>query len=59
MVDLAVQHGVGLMLSGHTHNGQIFPFGLLVSLSYPYRYGLYRALQRDLRDSGTGQWGRR
>ena len=27
-----------LVLSGHTHGGQIFPFGLLVLLDQPYLY---------------------
>ena len=30
-----------LMLSGHTHNGQIFPFNLFVRLQFKYKYGLY------------------
>lgn len=37
----AARNGVDLTLSGHTHNGQIFPFNLLVKLQYPYIYGLY------------------
>ena len=48
-----------IQLSGHTHNGQIFPFTLIVSLFYPYMDGLH-----DLGDNsylyvsrGTGTWG--
>lgn len=37
----AAHNGVNLMLSGHTHNGQIWPFNYLVRLQYPYVYGLF------------------
>lgn len=30
-----------LMLAGHTHKGQIFPYSLLVRLAYPYLAGSY------------------
>ena len=30
-----------LMLSGHTHNGQIFPFNFLVKLKFKFIYGIY------------------
>jgi uncharacterized protein len=33
--DKAASAGVGLMLSGHTHEGQIWPFGYLVQHIYP------------------------
>lgn len=48
-----------LQLSGHVHQGQIFPFGLLVRLVYPIRTGLTRlAPQKWLYISrGTGTWG--
>jgi predicted MPP superfamily phosphohydrolase len=48
-----------LMLSGHTHGGQIFPFGLLVRAEQPYLRGLYRhdARGRVFVSSGTGFWG--
>ncbi len=48
-----------LMLSGHTHGGQIFPFGLLVKLDQPYVAGLYRhnAEQQIFVSRGTGYWG--
>ena len=48
-----------LQLSGHTHNGQIFPFGLLVKLFYPMTQGDY-ALPGGARlhvSRGTGTWG--
>jgi len=48
-----------LMLSGHTHGGQIFPFGLLVMAAQPYLAGLHRhAEDRHIFVSrGTGYWG--
>lgn len=54
-----------LMLSGHTHNGQIFPFNLLVRLQFKAVYGLYRHLCEDgavnqlYVSSGSGCWGPR
>ncbi|MBI5240690.1 MAG: metallophosphoesterase [Elusimicrobia bacterium] len=54
----AARRGVGLMLSGHTHQGQIFPFGAIVRLVYPDFNGLYREGASSLYvTSGTGQWG--
>ena len=50
---------VDLVLSGHTHGGQIFPFGLLVRLAQPYLAGLYRHTERMqvYVSRGTGFWG--
>ncbi len=48
-----------LQLSGHTHNGQIFPFRLLVRITYPLLAGL-RALDGGgflYTSRGTGTWG--
>jgi predicted MPP superfamily phosphohydrolase len=50
--------GGDLMLSGHTHNGQIMPFNLLVKIFYPKIKGLYEADGKYLYTSpGTGTWG--
>lgn len=48
-----------LMLSGHTHGGQIFPFGLLVMVDQPYLAGLYRHApdKQVFVSRGTGYWG--
>lgn len=47
-----------LMLSGHTHNGQIFPFNLLVKFKFKYLYGLYEKLNSKLYvSSGSSCWG--
>jgi uncharacterized protein len=48
-----------LQLSGHTHNGQIFPFNLLVKTVYPLiagRYDLPGGRQLYV-SRGTGTWG--
>ncbi len=49
---------VDLQLSGHTHQGQIFPFGLLTRMIFPYPGGLSRDRNGWLYLSrGTGTWG--
>jgi hypothetical protein len=50
---------IDLILSGHTHAGQIFPFGLLVLLDQPYLSGLYQHSKKTqiFVSSGTGYWG--
>lgn len=52
-------NGFNLQLSGHTHNGQLFPFHALVRLSHRYLHGLYPAgpgFQLYV-NAGTGTWG--
>jgi predicted MPP superfamily phosphohydrolase len=54
----AREMGINLMLSGHTHKGQIIPFNLLVKPFFPYIYGLYEEDNKFLyTTSGTGTWG--
>jgi hypothetical protein len=55
----AAKRGVGLQVSGHTHGGQIWPFGALVSLTQPYMAGLYRHDEKTqiYVSRGTGHWG--
>ena len=49
---------IDLMLSGHTHNGQIFPFNFIVKLKYKYVFGLYKKSNSKLYvSSGSGCWG--
>lgn len=49
-----------LTLSGHTHNGQILPFNLLVSLKFKEKFGLYKNnLSLLYVSSGSGTWGPR
>jgi hypothetical protein len=52
--------GVTLMLSGHTHNGQIWPFNYLVKTRYPWVGGRYQADDTTIIVCrGTGTWGPR
>jgi uncharacterized protein len=54
----AAKRGVGLQLSGHTHGGQIFPWGFFVKLDQGFVAGLDRIGDFQLyTSSGTGYWG--
>ena len=54
----SINNKAELMLSGHTHNGQIFPFNLIVKLKFKYIYGLYKNKKSRLYvSSGSGCWG--
>lgn len=56
--DAARENGIDLQLSGHTHNGQFYPFNLIVKLFFPYLGGLYKNEKDHLYvSSGTGTWG--
>lgn len=54
-----VPNNVDLVLSGHTHGGQIVPFNLLVNLAQPYIRGLHRHNESTqiYVNRGTGFWG--
>ncbi|CAL9548132.1 hypothetical protein SUDANB108_04407 [Streptomyces sp. enrichment culture] len=54
----AVEHGVDLQLSGHTHGGQLWPGNLLASGANPTLAGLERYGDTQLYVSrGAGAWG--
>jgi predicted MPP superfamily phosphohydrolase len=54
----AAENGVGLMLSGHTHGGQLWPFNYLVERFFPLLAGRYQVNNMPiLVCRGTGTWG--
>ncbi|MGE4606637.1 MAG: metallophosphoesterase, partial [Myxococcota bacterium] len=54
----ASKMGIDLQISGHTHGGQIWPFGYIVRIAIPYVAGHYRVNESQLYVSrGTGFWG--
>ncbi len=59
VADEAAKHGADLVLTGHTHGGQIMPWGALVKLQQPYVRGLHRHMDRSwiYVSEGTGFWG--
>ncbi|MCK9379885.1 MAG: metallophosphoesterase [Sulfuritalea sp.] len=57
---VAAGKGVDLMLSGHTHGGQIWPFGYLVRQRFPLFEGRYEIGDMTVIVSrGSGTWGPR
>ena len=55
-----VRNQVDLMLSGHTHNGQIFPFNFFVKMQFKFKYGMYKYNNSKLFvSSGSACWGPR
>lgn len=48
-----------LMLSGHTHGGQLYPFGLLVKIYFPHLSGMVELApnKRLYISRGAGTWG--
>lgn len=60
LLDVAAESGAGLMLCGHTHGGQIWPFNYLVASRYPTIVGRYNVSGMTLFVSrGAGTWGPR
>jgi len=57
--DFAAEAGVDLQLSGHTHGGQMIPFGILTRVLWKgFDRGLHRIGDLTLHvSSGTGTWG--
>jgi predicted MPP superfamily phosphohydrolase len=59
-MNAAAEAGAGLMLCGHTHGGQIWPFSYLVQLRYPELVGRHGfAAMTLIIGRGTGTWGPR
>ena len=52
------QEGVDLQLSGHTHGGQVFPYGMIYDLSGRLNYGEYEIKDmKQIVSSGLTGWG--
>lgn len=59
-LDEAAAAGVNLVLSGHTHRGQIFPFTLFIRLMFPDDQPVVTRNGTTMNvSSGTGLWGPR
>lgn len=60
VAEAARQQGVGLMFSGHTHGGQLWPFGYLVRRRFALFAGRYdEGAFSAIVCRGTGTWGPR
>jgi hypothetical protein len=54
----AVDAGVDLQLSGHTHHGQLWPFGWITEAIYEVSWGYKKKSQTQFYvSSGVGTWG--
>ncbi len=54
----AAQAGVDVQISGHTHNGQLWPFNYIVDAVYECGWGSYRKQETQYYVScGVGTWG--
>jgi predicted MPP superfamily phosphohydrolase len=57
-LEAAANLGVGLVLCGHTHGGQIPPFQVLNRIAYSFIRGLHRVGDMQVYVSnGSGYWG--
>jgi uncharacterized protein len=58
-IEIVTDKEYDLMISGHTHGGQIFPFGFLVMLQQPFLAGLHAvdAVRQIFVSRGAGYWG--
>jgi predicted MPP superfamily phosphohydrolase len=58
--DESVKYGVDLELSGHTHNGQLWPLNYVTAMIYELSYGyLKKGNTNFIVSSGYGLWGPR
>jgi predicted MPP superfamily phosphohydrolase len=56
--EIAAKYGVGLMMSGHTHKGQLWPLSFITNLVYENHFGLMqKGNSWFYTSSGYGTWG--
>lgn len=56
-IDESAENGVDILLSGHTHNGQLFPFNYIVGLANHTHYGIVdQGAFKAVVSSGLGTW---
>ena len=56
-INYVASKGFDLMLSGHTHGGQLYPFNYVVRLQFKYVVGLHKIDNLQLYiNPGTGTW---
>jgi len=59
-LDEAVKYNIDLQLSGHTHNGQMWPLNYITGMIYELSYGyLRKGNTQFIVSSGFGLWGPR
>jgi predicted MPP superfamily phosphohydrolase len=59
-LDESARYGIDLQLSGHTHNGQMWPLNYVTSMIYELSYGyLKKGTTQFIVSSGYGLWGPR
>jgi len=59
-LDESAANGIDLELSGHTHNGQIWPLNYITRMIYELSYGyLKKGKSQFIVSSGYGLWGPR
>ncbi|CAG9622683.1 hypothetical protein BACCIP111883_03474 [Sutcliffiella rhizosphaerae] len=57
-LDIAQENGIDLILSGHTHRGQVFPGNLITKRLYENDWGhLQKEQMHSIVSSGYGFWG--
>lgn len=57
-LETAVENGIDLQLSGHTHHGQLWPFNYITSMVYELSWGyLKKGNTHFYVSSGVGGWG--
>ncbi|MBK8130798.1 MAG: metallophosphoesterase [bacterium] len=57
-VNRAIEAGFDLVVSGHTHGGQMFPFTIFTKMAFSYHHGLYAVNDGyQLTTCGIGYWG--